>query len=967
MCKSVFISYHGGKGDDSRSSYPMAEALYKYLEKNGISCFLYKKSNKEDFYDAINEAILKSQHFILVAKDKEMISDWVKDEIKQFDSLRKNGLKHNCLISALLYGDITEEELFHVNTLFSTKDIVRGEEGIPKLHALLREKMGEPCAPVDSHVTFSANADSLGNSPKTVSRRFLDVRLLDCEDSDDEFASNCNQLTVRLKCMSENVFPSSCTNVIENIFHRIVNGKNSNLLKVSGEPGTQKSYLLQLLYLYLQRNRDKHRFDPIYLHLQLMEEEMVQFGESAEDYLAELFGGLQFNRERVPLFIVDGVLGVVINDNRLDYLIKKEIDCFRSASIIIGFNPVVLDNKLRINRSGLARGKYEVNVSLTPVSLYDREKCITYISTVEDIETDAEQLYRILNGSGLLTINEKIVRTVSDEYGFENNPNINIMDLFETELLDYMDGDRDMLHTGAEIAFEFAYGTSDIDLHDPLCVKILKIISEFTIYLNCLSAIYFCNALDRYETTRDISVFQIIFPKTVTRFIVKKINAYPKYEKSVVLLGERYQDFSSLGQSEMSFFLGRIKSPVYRAQAIELLNRFYKEQKTRIKEKTLQAQFFGSAYTYEEKKQDLFLLRGISVSLIYCGNKEVLHEYFNSLMSDDMSNSINRGFHLEYYGDKKYLPNHNALDYEDNPRVGERTLRILCSSCQGQIDSGKFLLSFSLELFTIASLLQARIEIDRSLISFNLRPYIETCCDLIDAGLRAPDAIYPMLRSFFEMVLRDLRLYLERNMGQYSPKRAICNTYLRATDVDRTGWVMQHIERPESIVEHMYSCFFIGLIFLPNTYPSYPQYDKQKILNMLLIHDLAETTLGDVPKYDKTPDYEPRENSEMLRLLLQGTYNGVSVLAEYVDAWNAWYERDEENAKIAKDIDTIQAIYQFLIYYNRMPEKFSHERIVNWLLEIRGVVTELGRRILQELILENPHFEQTLAAFDGQY
>lgn len=967
MNKKVFISYHGGKGDDSYSSYPMAEKLYDYLESKGISCFLYKKSNNEDFYDAINEAILKSEHFILVAKDKDMISHWVKDEIKQFDSLRKNGMKGDCLISALLYGKMTEDELFQVNTLFSTKDIVRGEEGIPKLYMLLREKMDSKAILENDHEDPYSKACTLKNTPVTISRNFLDFRLSESEFSDDEFAYNCNSLTVRLKCMSEDIFSSNCTNVVENVFQRIINKKNVNLLKVVGEPGTQKSYLLQMLYIYLQRNRDKHRFDPVYLHLQLMEDEIYQLGITAEDYLGKLFNKLEFCKGRIPLFIVDGVLGVVINDNRLDYFIKKEIDRFKGANIIIGFNPVLLDNKLRINRSGIARGRYEVNINFTPVSLYDKEKSITYISTIEDLEPCAEQIYQILNSSGLLTINEKIIRTVTDEYEFENNTNINIMELFETELLDYMDGDRDMLNNGAEIAFEFAYGTSSIDLNDALCIKILKIISESSIYLNCLSAIYYCNALDKYETTKDISVFQIIFPKTVTRFIVKKINAHPKYEKNLVSLGERYNDFSSLGQSEMTFFLGRIKNTVYRTKAIELLNEFYEAQKKKIEEKQLQAQFLGSVYTYEEKKQDFFLLRGISVSLIYCGNKTVRYEYFNSLLNDDMSNSINRGFHLEYYGDKKYLPNHNALDYEDNPRVGERTLRILCGSCQSQVSSGNFLSSFALELFTIASLLQARIEVNKSEISFNIRPYIETCCDLITNSLNNSRAIDSILSTFFGMVLGDFKTYLENDMHRYSPKVSLCNTYLKSSEIKRTGWVMQDIDDPESIVEHMYSCFFIGLIFLPNCYPAYSQYDKQKILNMLLIHDLAETNLGDIPKYDKTPDFEPKENAEMLGLLLKGTYDGISVLSEYVEAWNMWYERGEENARIAKDIDTIQAIYQFLVYFNRTPWKFSKERIVNWLKETHEVFTELGKQILKELILENPIFDTTLKEFEGQY
>lgn len=53
----VFISYHGGQGDNNRSSYNKAESLYDFLTHNGLSCFLYKKESNEDFYDAIDNAI----------------------------------------------------------------------------------------------------------------------------------------------------------------------------------------------------------------------------------------------------------------------------------------------------------------------------------------------------------------------------------------------------------------------------------------------------------------------------------------------------------------------------------------------------------------------------------------------------------------------------------------------------------------------------------------------------------------------------------------------------------------------------------------------------------------------------------------------------------------------------------------------------------------------------------------------
>jgi 5'-deoxynucleotidase YfbR-like HD superfamily hydrolase len=371
----------------------------------------------------------------------------------------------------------------------------------------------------------------------------------------------------------------------------------------------------------------------------------------------------------------------------------------------------------------------------------------------------------------------------------------------------------------------------------------------------------------------------------------------------------------------------------------------------------------------EIHKQDLFLLRGISVSLIYCCNTQVLYEYLKSLINMDLANSINRGFHLEYYGDKRYLPNQNMLDYEDNPRVGERTLRILCNSIDLSLKQKNNRPAMLLELFTVASLLQVRMETDYKQISFKIEPYMKRCCELIERVLHQQDVSDNVILSFFKMAKADFENYLKNTRSLYSPQRTMCNEYLAAKDVKRTGWVHQGIEDPESIMEHMYACWFIGLVFLPTTSEEISGYDKQKILNMLIVHDLAETKLTDIPKYEKVnyPNYDREENDAMLSVLLKGTYSSMSTLDEYVDAWNTWYERGDENARIAKDIDTIQAIYQFLLYYIKDREKFSEARAINWLKEVYEVRTELGQKILHDLIFQNELFADVMAEFSGKY
>lgn len=137
----IFISYHGNSNSSS-SSYEKAKELKDFFENHSghkYKCFLCKRENVNDFYDAINEAILSAKHFILVACDKKGLSSWVADELKQFDGLRKIGKKQNSIITSFIFGDITIDDLINFNSVFSTKDIAFGNDGFDKLYEMINK------------------------------------------------------------------------------------------------------------------------------------------------------------------------------------------------------------------------------------------------------------------------------------------------------------------------------------------------------------------------------------------------------------------------------------------------------------------------------------------------------------------------------------------------------------------------------------------------------------------------------------------------------------------------------------------------------------------------------------------------------------------------------------------------------------------------------------------------------------
>ena len=97
---------------------------------------------------------------------------------------------------------------------------------------------------------------------------------------------------------------------------------------------------------------------------------------------------------------------------------------------------------------------------------------------------------------------------------------------------------------------------------------------------------------------------------------------------------------------------------------------------------------------------------------------------------------------------------------------------------------------------------------------------------------------------------------------------------------------------------------------------------KKEILDMLLIHDLAESALGDQQINLAEPQKELKSQNEVLKkLFLKGTYPGVANLTYYYNVWTGYYNGLNINSRVARDLNLIQTVYTFCEYCCAYPEK----------------------------------------------
>ncbi|MFX0090605.1 MAG: HD domain-containing protein [Candidatus Hodarchaeota archaeon] len=134
--------------------------------------------------------------------------------------------------------------------------------------------------------------------------------------------------------------------------------------------------------------------------------------------------------------------------------------------------------------------------------------------------------------------------------------------------------------------------------------------------------------------------------------------------------------------------------------------------------------------------------------------------------------------------------------------------------------------------------------------------------------------------------------------------------------IKRKGWIREGIFQPESIADHCFRTTVIALIIGKKL-----DLDLQRLLQLAIIHDLAESVIGDITPYDH--DYPQKKQKEA---------NGIESLGKKIDMdlltlWEEFETGKTEESKICKQIDKFEMILQAFEYektYNVNLEEFWH-------------------------------------------
>lgn len=134
--------------------------------------------------------------------------------------------------------------------------------------------------------------------------------------------------------------------------------------------------------------------------------------------------------------------------------------------------------------------------------------------------------------------------------------------------------------------------------------------------------------------------------------------------------------------------------------------------------------------------------------------------------------------------------------------------------------------------------------------------------------------------------------------------------------IKRTGWKTRGIKDPESIADHSFRTAVLGMLL-----SDLEGLDTEKVVRMLLLHDIQEAVSGDITSVEKEkmPDNGRSIEEDSIRKIL--SYLPEKLKEKYLSLWEEMENSKTREAKFCKDMDKLEMMIQLTEYEKEQPER----------------------------------------------
>lgn len=509
-------------------------------------------------------------------------------------------------------------------------------------------------------------------------------------------------------------------NIFDFVREDILTQKKGNLIKILDPDGTGKGTFLSILYIYLYRYclNNGFSFYPFYVNLHFYDaiiNDAMPDEQAVKDVMNKDLENLKELVQTCPnipyIIIIDG------NENYFRTTLKSAKYFNEFINNISAHKKIVCIGEKTNVHAYRERKRYTYMYSkmlytfkFKAISSYETEKLKEFVKTFAAIEGNEDLLVPINNYLGKFDMDEvdlNILSVFKDCYYTDALDGLeSISDLYKNYCMAYLK-DADDFEDSAKMSYEY-FMTNKKFTQDEIAAnnKEWNLIHQHKTISNFLIAYYFVNKIKGYSGTGDIKYLEYLFPIDVNTFIKPLINEDLETQKLILdKCKQVYEEGGILAKSQVLYMMGRITGKSLRAVILSSLERYYDDLYEKLIEKK-------TTQTEQEERDTHLLLRSVIISLVYLGKKDKREAYLGMLLNYPIANQINRGFHLEYYGDVPRKPDNRMYNYNDDGsgdmdipyNMLMNRIKHYLSSTKGTED-----LNFQINLFTLCSLIQVRL------------------------------------------------------------------------------------------------------------------------------------------------------------------------------------------------------------------------------------------------------------------
>jgi len=163
-------------------------------------------------------------------------------------------------------------------------------------------------------------------------------------------------------------------------------------------------------------------------------------------------------------------------------------------------------------------------------------------------------------------------------------------------------------------------------------------------------------------------------------------------------------------------------------------------------------------------------------------------------------------------------------------------------------------------------------------------------------------------------------------------------------NIPRQGWIDKlSIDHPESVADHSYSMSIMAMII-----SDLGNYDSEKILKMVLLHDLAESKIGDFTPGQISKDEKEKIENQAFHEIIEKLPNSIKL--EYAEIWKEYQNQISVESQFVHQIDRLEMALQAKMYEKSGSSK---ENIATFLQTAKSDITHPKLKELFTKIVED--------------